>query len=135
MSMQIHLATFGSISSFATKQNKIRLLHFPYLAWRTKNLYSSSFIELYRGLTVTRKKGWRTRKKLLAVIEKSYSLSEATCSQSQAIIDFWSKLPKQTEFEITQAVRQKTALFDKKEKNFKVFGIPESVVEDGNTKI
>ena len=74
-------------------------------------------------------------KKILEIIEKSNSLSHAARNQIQASIDFWSKLPKQTAFEITQAVRQEIALLDKKEKNVIVFGVPESVSEDESTKI
>ena len=72
-------------------------------------------------------------KKILEIIEKSNS--QPASSQSQASIDFWSKLPKQAAFEITQAVRQETALLDKKEKNVIVFGVPESVSEDESRKI
>ena len=73
--------------------------------------------------------------KLLTLLERSNSLPEQLTNQNQASIDFWSKLPKQTTFEITQAVRQETALLDKKEKNVIVFGIKQSNAENENKKI
>ena len=70
------------------------------------------------------------------VLEKSDSLTnQQPISQNQASINFWSKLPKQATHEITQAVRQGTALLDKKEKNVIVFGLPESSSDDYYTKL
>ncbi len=65
-------------------------------------------------------------------MEKSKTPPNALGNQTQASIEFWSKLPKQTTYEITQAVRQETALLDKKEKNVIIFGVPESVEQEDN---
>ena len=68
------------------------------------------------------------------LLDKSKTLPSTLGNQTQASIEFWSKLPKQTTYEITQAVRQETALLDKKEKNVIIFGVPESVEQEDNLK-
>ena len=73
--------------------------------------------------------------KLSELLEKQNSHSSLGVNHNQASIDFWNKLPKQTTHEITKAVRQETALLDKKEKNVIVFGIPENYEGDDNEKI
>ena len=74
--------------------------------------------------------------KLLLLLEKSDSSPpQHMLNLNQTSIDFWSKLPKQTTHEITQAVRQETFLLDKKEKNVIVFGLPGSNSDNENSKL
>ena len=140
---------YGSCSDTSTMSSKVKKSknnEKPLSATQKAQLYEANNKRLTSELTQSNKKIFDLEKrvsdleyKLLTLLERSNSLPEQLTNQNQASIDgqtnFWSKFPKQTTFEITQAVRQETALLDKKEKNVIVFGIKQSNAENENKKI